>query len=75
MTVSASSNHAARSPRAMPNAWCSMPSATPSPNAGSRRPPDMIASVAISLASTTGLRPGSTSTLMPNLSRVVRPAA
>ena len=52
-----------------------MPSATPRPNAGSNRPPDMIDSVAISLASTIGLRPGSTSTLMPNFSRVVRPAA
>ena len=52
-----------------------MPSATPSPNAGSSRPLDITASVAISLASTIGLRPGSTSTLMPNLSRVVRPAA
>ena len=35
----------------------------------------MTANVASSLASTTGLRPGSTSTLIPNLSRVVRPAA
>ena len=66
ITASASSNQRARSPRSTPNAWCSTGSATPSPNAGSRRPPDITASVASSLASTTGLRPGSTSTLMPN---------
>ena len=72
---SASSNHFARSPRSTPNAWCSTPSATPSPNAGSSRPPDITASVASSLASTIGLRPGSTSTLIPNFRRDVRPAA
>ena len=43
-------------------------SATPSPNAGSTRPCDSRSSVASSLASTTGLRPGSTITLMPNFS-------
>ena len=31
--------------------------------------------MASSLASTTGLRPGSTMTLIPNFNRVVRPAA
>ena len=60
--------------RATPNAWCSAASATPSPKAGSNRPPDITASVASSLASTTGLRPGRTSTLIPNLSLLVRPA-
>ena len=75
ITASASSNQRARSPRSTPNAWCSRASATPRPNAGSSRPPDITASVASSLASTTGLRPGSTSTLMPNFRCVVRPAA
>ena len=42
---------------------------------GSSRPPDSRSRVASSLASSTGLRPGSTSTLVPNFSFVVRPAA
>ena len=42
---------------------------------GRSRPPDMAPSVASSLASTTGLRPGSTITDMPNFSRSVRPGA
>ena len=74
MTVSISSKIAARSDRSTPKACCSTGSTAPSPNAGSRRPPDMVASVASSLASTTGLRPGRTITDIPNFSFVVRPA-
>ncbi len=65
---------AARSLRSTPNACCSNGSTAPSPNAGSSRPPDSVARVANSLASTIGLRPGSTITDIPNLRFVVRPA-
>ena len=47
----------------------------PSPNAGSTRPPDSTSSVAHDFASNAGLRPGSTCTLVPSLSRALRPAA
>ena len=50
MSGSASSNHAARAPRSMPNACCSCASATPRPNAGSSRPPDMRSRLAIDFA-------------------------
>ncbi len=46
----------------------------PSPNAGSSRPPDIVARLASALASRIGLRPGSTITLIPNFRFVVRPA-
>src|SRR5437588_863228 len=72
---SASSNQAARSSRRTPKACCSCGSATPRPKAGSRRPPESTSRLASSLASTAGLRPGSTSTLVPSLRRPVRPAA
>ncbi len=71
----ASSNRPARAPRSTPNARCSAGTGAPSPTAGSRRPPDSRSRLASSLATTTGLRPGSTRTLVPSLSRRVRPAA
>ena len=46
---------------------------TPRPKAGRRRPADSRSRLASSLASTTGLRPGSTRTLVPNFSFWVRP--
>jgi len=46
----------------------------PSPPAGSSRPPESTSTVAISRASRTGLRGGSTSTPVPSFSRVVRAA-
>ena len=72
---SASSNHGARSRRSMPKACCSAGWAMPSPNAGRKRPSQSTSRLASSLASSAGLRPGSTCTLVPSLSRSVRPAA
>ncbi len=68
---SASLNQPPRSVRSTPNAWCSAELATPSPKAGSRRPLDSRSRLASDLASTTGLRPGSTITDMPTFSLVV----
>ena len=62
-------------PRSTPNAWCSPGSGAPSPNAGSSRPWLSRSRVASSLASSIGLRPGTTSTENPNLILVVSPAA
>ncbi len=72
---SASSKRVARSVRSTPKACCSPGSTWPSPNAGSRRPDDSRSRLASSLASSIGLRPGSTITLVPSLSFVVRAAA
>ncbi len=75
MRGSASSTHAARSLRATPKAACSRGSTAPRPTAGWNRPPDSRSRLAISLARTTGFRPGRTSTPVPNRSRRLRPAA
>lgn len=52
----------------MPIASISAGRSIPSPPAGSSRPPDMTSIVASSRASRTGLRGGSTSTLVPSFS-------
>src|SRR5690606_36179602 len=75
MSGSASSKIAARSSRRTPNAWCSTAFAAPSPNAGSTRPPERRSRLANCFATTAGLRPGRTITLIPNLRRVDRAAA
>src|SRR5262245_31998756 len=72
---SASSKIGARSRRATPNACCSTGCAMPRPNAGRARPPDSTSSVAHSLATSAGLRPGSTATLAPSLIFFVTAAA
>ena len=46
----------------------------PRPNAGSRRPPESALTVASSLARSTGLRGGATSTFVPSFSFRVRAA-
>src|SRR5690606_26323503 len=65
----------ARARRSTPKARCSAGTGAPRPTAGSRRPPDRRSRLASSLATTTGLRPGRTSTLVPSFNRRVRPAA
>ena len=75
MSPSASLNIGARSLRSTPKPECSRGSGAPSPNAGSNRPFDSRSIEAISFATSTGLRPGKTMTLMPNFSFFVRPAA
>ena len=66
---SASSNHGARSlARDAERLLLGAGLATPSPNAGSSRPPESTSRLASSLASSAGLRPGSTCTLVPSLS-------
>jgi hypothetical protein len=73
-TWMASSVRRPRSTNGTPEASNSRGSSTPTPTAGKRRPCDSQSIVAISLAATTGVRYGRTTTLGPNLSRVVRAA-
>ena len=74
ISVIDSARRAARSSRGTPIASISLGRSIPRPPAGSSRPPESASIVASSRASRTGLRGGSTSTLVPSFRRSVRAA-